>query len=598
MQPENLSYGDLIHRRGPFVIPPYQRAYAWKREDIEDFVGDIDTLVKKRETENSYQHFFGGIVCVHSFVQGTPAGEQFLVIDGQQRLATFAMVLALIIRELEQISRQARESVASAHAKNIKASYLEYSSVNKKGQALNLPRLVLSKVDKDFFSYLLWNLQPPTHFQDRDSHKLLKSAWNKLRRGLIKDRSNPELSFEERIQNLLNLQTVITDGCHMIHIISTDRSEAYRLFMTLNDRGRSLGAGDLLKSYTLELLEESTDSQDSAETKWTQILKEDDNKVEAFLRSYYPSITGERAGRLTLYDDYCKDIFSFDAALPPQLASQELSYKINELAQESVIYDIIAKGEWPYENSTTSLWSKNRLSRLTEILRHTRCYPLLLAAKHCLAEDRFAEIVQILEFFVFRYVIVCKNHQGKLEAPYYNHCRRIREQKENYIVEGLRNDLKALLAEDESDLHFESSLVQRLTYSPSGQGPQRILHFLSTLEDFRRWYDDGHHGEPRPTTTAVFDIASLQVEHIYSQNAGNSNAHLEPLKHHIGNLSFWSGEDNRTASNADFKDKKSRYADSSVSFNCDLALLNTWDIIEFHERQSKLVDMATKIFTI
>ena len=599
MTPENLNFGDLIHQRKPFVIPPYQRAYEWKTEDITKFINDIDTLASRRTEENPYQHFFGGMVSVRDPIPGSYDGERYLVIDGQQRLATFSMVLALIVRELEKISRtreQLIKRLALAHAANIRARYLEDQLVsieNNEEEQSDQYRVVLSKVDRSFFQYLLRNLQPPT--PTRDSHQLLKKAWNKLHNGLIRPRSNNGLSRGERIQNLLNLQKVITDGCYMIHIVSDDRSEAYRLFMTLNDRGKSLSDGDLLKSRTLELLEGSVGNQREAEENWNEILREDEKKVEDFLRAYLPSRTGERAGRLTLYADFCDAFFK-------QEESQKIINEIDQMKHESITFNKVDKGDWPYEDPTTSMWYKDRLSRLSnsKILKHTLCYPLLLAAKHCLPENRFAEIVQILELFIFRYVIICKAHAGKLGDTYYKHCLKIREQAENYSVEDLRNDLKALIVEDASDSLFGNNLVEKLIYSDSAQVSRRILHFLSTLEDYRSWYDNGHQGRPKPTVSSVFDIASLEVEHIYPQNAKakNINKELELLKHHFGNLSFWSADDNKAASNAGFAGKKAMYADSRVSLNRDLACFDTWDREKFEARERKLVDMAVKIFRV
>ena len=308
---EDFSYGDLMYRRAPFVIPPYQRAYAWNEENLDDYIRDINDLVNKRAEDNSYRHFFGGIVCVDSYVPGLYEGNRFLVIDGQQRLATFAMVLASIIRELHCISQDAGEN-HSAHAKHIQSTYLESSYVDDQGQEQTQSRLVLSKVDGEFFLYLLWNRDSPVLIEGRESRRLLKKAWNKLHIGLIENRSNPGISLEERKENLLNLQRVLTEGCHMILIISTNESEAYRLFMTLNHRGRRLSAGDLLKSRTLELLEGDDVRQANAESSWTEILKIGPNKVEAFLRAYLPSREGMRAGRLTLYDNLCDAFFSFD----------------------------------------------------------------------------------------------------------------------------------------------------------------------------------------------------------------------------------------------------------------------------------------------
>ena len=595
MTPENLNFGDLIHQRKSFVIPPYQRAYEWKTEDITKFINDIDTLASRRTEENPYQHFFGGMVSVRDPILGSYDGERYLVIDGQQRLATFSMVLALIVRELEKISRtreQLIKKLALAHAANIRARYLEdrlVSIENNEEEQSDQYRVVLSKVDRSFFQYLLRNLQPPT--PTRDSHQLLKKAWNKLHKGLISPRSNNGLSRGERIQNLLSLQKVITDGCYMIHIVSDDRSEAYRLFMTLNDRGKSLSEGDLLKSRTLELLEGSVGNQREAEENWNEILREDEKKVEDFLRAYLPSRTGERAGRLTLYADFCGAFFK-------QEESQKTINEIDKMKHESITFNKVDKGDWPYEDPTTSMWYKNRLTRLSnsKILKHTLCYPLLLAAKHCLPENRFAEIVQILELFIFRYVIICKAHAGKLAEMYYKHCLKIRQQDENYSVDDLRTDLKELITGDASDSLFKSNLAEKLVYKSSVS--PKILHFLSTLEDYRSWYDSGHRGTPKPYTTSVFDISSLEVEHIYPQNARNTNTELEPLKHNLGNLSFWSGGENNAASNADFPDKKTSYARSSVSLNRDLADLDTWNQEKLQKRRKQLVDMAVKIFTV
>ncbi len=149
-----------MYRQVPFVIPPYQRAYAWKQENVDDFIKDINNLVNKRAQEASYQHFFGGILYVDVSVPRSYEGNQYLVIDGQQRLATFAMVLALIVIELERISQEAGKDY-SAHAKDIKSRYLESSYVDSQNREQKKPRLVLSKVDKDFFSNLLWKQSEP-----------------------------------------------------------------------------------------------------------------------------------------------------------------------------------------------------------------------------------------------------------------------------------------------------------------------------------------------------------------------------------------------------------------------------------------------------
>lgn len=41
MKPTEVSIGDLLYQRMPFEVPKYQRAYAWDRTNIKDFVRDL-----------------------------------------------------------------------------------------------------------------------------------------------------------------------------------------------------------------------------------------------------------------------------------------------------------------------------------------------------------------------------------------------------------------------------------------------------------------------------------------------------------------------------------------------------------------------------
>ncbi len=44
------------------------------------------------------KHFFGGLVSVDLFAGNTAAGRIYEVVDGQQRLATFIITIALVVK--------------------------------------------------------------------------------------------------------------------------------------------------------------------------------------------------------------------------------------------------------------------------------------------------------------------------------------------------------------------------------------------------------------------------------------------------------------------------------------------------------------------
>ena len=77
-----------------FVIPVYQRNYDWKIENCKQLYDDLKKIMKRgRKT-----HFFGSIVSVHN------DGEfnEYMVIDGQQRLTTISLLLLAMYNLMKQ----------------------------------------------------------------------------------------------------------------------------------------------------------------------------------------------------------------------------------------------------------------------------------------------------------------------------------------------------------------------------------------------------------------------------------------------------------------------------------------------------------------
>lgn len=92
-----IKYLDGASKR--FIIPVYQRNYDWKMEHCKQLYDDLVKIIR----QNRKSHFFGSIVSVQS-ESGTM--EEFLIIDGQQRLTTISLLLlAAIVPKPEVASR-------------------------------------------------------------------------------------------------------------------------------------------------------------------------------------------------------------------------------------------------------------------------------------------------------------------------------------------------------------------------------------------------------------------------------------------------------------------------------------------------------------
>jgi len=75
MQVTTASILDMSNKN--FIIPSFQRAYSWEKEQWEELFDDLKLVISKKTP-----HFIGSIV-----IQKQTSTE-FIVIDGQQRLTT------------------------------------------------------------------------------------------------------------------------------------------------------------------------------------------------------------------------------------------------------------------------------------------------------------------------------------------------------------------------------------------------------------------------------------------------------------------------------------------------------------------------------
>lgn len=72
-----------------FIIPVYQRNYDWKIKNCKQL---FDDLLKIKE-DNRKNHFFGSMV---SALPEDMSRDEYLIIDGQQRLTTISLLLLTI----------------------------------------------------------------------------------------------------------------------------------------------------------------------------------------------------------------------------------------------------------------------------------------------------------------------------------------------------------------------------------------------------------------------------------------------------------------------------------------------------------------------
>ena len=98
MKPYTRSIVELFDGKKQYRIPLYQRQYAWKvAPQLELLWEDIERAVHRLEADRTSlsPHFMGALVIsqIKTFGRQVQAYE---VIDGQQRLTTFQLLLAAL----------------------------------------------------------------------------------------------------------------------------------------------------------------------------------------------------------------------------------------------------------------------------------------------------------------------------------------------------------------------------------------------------------------------------------------------------------------------------------------------------------------------
>jgi len=596
----------LFEQNHTFDVPKYQRGYAWEDEAIEDFVEDMTRCLNARFAGAQRHHFFGGIVTVRRDISGS-GRSNYEVIDGQQRLASFVMLIAVVVSSMQKILKdltskgtlktdeQKAKTFLSSTVETLNALYLIYND-NVELEYVEVPKLTLSKADNEFFQKILAGEQTAPL---RASHERILAAWAHLE-AFIENKVLQSGSASEKAKRLRVLvNAVLAEDCTVIFMHTETRKEAHQIFQVLNDRGVHLTDGDLLRATTMECLETTSllAMQNALADRWDSVLAYPPGDTDSYLRWYFASMEGKRPKSSNLADQFLEFRFKCkDETTVNKQGAQAILQEVKQIDAEFALLRTLGEGDWPYsDHSSVTSWDRERLRMLVTHLKHTNAMPLLLSLRR-LDASKFAEAISALERFVFRYKTIGNAHVSPMTELYLRNAKKIRDSN-NYSIKTLRTELAELIEKLVPDSVFEANL-REVRYSPRG-GNGYIRYLLITLEDYLKWYEKGAQGMPKcKDKTRVFDFSNTTLEHIYpeSPETKDQDAELEKVKQTIGNLTIFGPEDNDKLANKPFPGKREALLKSSLQLNREVGANKKWRREHVEKRSDRLVAMALKIF--
>ena len=305
-----------IARFKRFIIPSFQRSYAWGWEQCEKLWNNIFDKYENALTddEDTSAYFLGTIITYKD--DQTPNGQalEVNIIDGQQRITT----LLLLFRAIHHVLSYKIENVDNDGIRDdIKSTLNAVVSTfcqrnrNENGVAIpNLkePRLIREPRDKDIIKDIIANGDiivtddngSTTNYVDGEHLNefiQLKKELNERRRGRrrnLPDRLNYYLNsneytnyafFIDKIRRLdtriIRFTEILFERCILLNIMTPSKDYAFTVFDTLNNAGLQLAPSDIVKNYIFELAYDRDPNRDRTQQtseswyKFESICKQD-----------------------------------------------------------------------------------------------------------------------------------------------------------------------------------------------------------------------------------------------------------------------------------------------------------------------------------
>lgn len=420
-----ISLLTLTNNSSSFEVPNFQRNYSWSDDQIDAFHTDLKFARKKKS-----DHFIGSVILMKSNPT-LPEDKSYQIIDGQQRLTTIFMYIALIrdlVHSLENPSLAPMDPNGVTINVHSKASEMLFSN-----ESTGESRFKSNELLRDTFISHIVREPSATRpkFKSRDKYWTLdlRKSYNRIALLLAKDLEN--LTPDQKLNLLWDMLQTIRDRLQVLVIYTTTYPESFDIFMTLNSRGLALGPSDLVKSLFMKYMaptnstnEQIIEINERVASRWKEITDQiGDGDVDQFLRHYLVSIENDSVQSKRIYAIFDGKLNKSDHN--PSATSDVL---LRELAEKAEIYSNLLKPSLIKDEVL-----RMSCSTLHLVSDSYRILLLLLLDEKCNFDMRQKrELVKACEILTIRWILTGGNAQ-ELEDIYQSTCKIYRKTAGDFL---------------------------------------------------------------------------------------------------------------------------------------------------------------------
>lgn len=579
-----------------YIVPDYQRDYVWTEKQVSQMLLDL-----KESYEHKKKPYFMGMMVVFKGPDGA-----LEIIDGQQRITTFFMML----RAIEK--RASEAGIKSDDYANYSKLLSTVETDDESGKAVKVLGLKLQFEEADT---CLRNIIEDTLPNEDEIES--ESQTNK---NLYKNYKCILESFKKEytdIDKLLPFGAFLLHKVILVQLVAKDISGALKIFETLNQRGVGLNPLDLLKNIIF--MQVPREEFSSLNAKWKEIIDKLNDMEEPplrfvryFLTSTYSVVDkADEINGILPEDKIYEWIMKHD---------DQCHYTTAPFEFVDTMKTRLDKYERFYNPDPTDV-GYNYLINIKKLGGSTyRYHLLLLLAASNMNDDLLLKFTKLLESLLYYYVInkIDANNLEPLVAEWCPLVRQIdNDEKYNSFIS---NHIAKTIKDWKKNNHDNFMLI-----GLNNLQKYRIRFILARVTRFinKEWEkaDDNADVSDFFATDNKIDIEHILPDTIdesrYSEYGLEDGEDYEKYKEMLGNLTLLEKTINTSIHNYSYKDKVEPYQTSKFiitrytgKYDCPTSKAgqdrvkkwvksySEWNKTNISDRQQMLYDICEHIWSI
>lgn len=636
MDAKPLSIGKILSERQRFVVPIYQRTYAWNKRELEPLADQIQAKADELLATGKvpFSHYMGALLLIPDADPVFGKIQAFNVVDGQQRLTTFHLCFAAL------------KSLADNLGFSDLASQLADLVVHSEQTPMQDPaneryKLQPTQYDRAMFRQLIdcdWEAiqikYPEAFFKNGKikpdapeplwAYRYLYDEFADYVAQQADDGRNDDLDNEpggdggagassgnepdkeELRSRLTALSTVLYEHFRLIVITLAADDDAQVIFETLNSGGKPLAAMDLVRNDVFHRASRTNEDQDALlDQHWSVFEKPfwKQEQTQGRIRKpridfFLAHVLGAEQGSVVALGE----LFSEYKAFIAKRAFPDISSELKILTNYAPTYGTLV------EPLTTD--GLSRLGRRLNVFDVSTAYPLVLViAVSDAPEVTKDRLYDLIASYVLRralcYLTAKKYNYVFIEIAAFLKRQGVSEQSFFEAFDARKTNETSKFPTDDD---LATAIRTRPQYGWIPKNRLRLI--LEELEFAAR----GKFNIDAPLK------GDLSIEHIMPQTwmpawplpdgrfapVDLMTGIDEPMRQHIQdrtsrihtlpNLTLLTPPGNSSAGNAGFDQKKVRLMDSLLQTNIAIAAEMEWNEEAMDRRAEAITDLALKLW--